>query len=84
MQIDFSNFINRYRVDEAKKLLGEDPDRTVLTICYHVGFGSKTSFNVTFKEYTGMTPTRYRDLHSAGTGPVRQHPRPGTARRGPC
>ncbi len=81
MRIDFSNFINRYRVEEAKKILEEDPDRNILTICYHVGFGSKTSFNVTFREYTGMTPTRYRDLHRAWTDPGRTPPRPGARRR---
>jgi AraC-like DNA-binding protein len=61
LRIDFRNFINRFRVEEAKQLLIEKLDQNVLTIGYHVGFGSKTSFNVTFKEYTGKTPKKYRN-----------------------
>ncbi|MEM1359813.1 MAG: helix-turn-helix domain-containing protein [Bacteroidota bacterium] len=33
---------------------------TVLEILYAVGFNSKSSFNVAFKNRTGMTPTEYR------------------------
>jgi AraC-like DNA-binding protein len=70
MRIDFSNYINRHRVEEAKKLLAENPEQTVLTICYHVGFGSKTSFNVTFRDYTGMTPTQFREQTPGGRKPA--------------
>ena len=76
LHIDFSNFINRHRVEEAKKLLAENPEQTVLTICYHVGFGSKTSFNVTFREYTGMTPTQYRRQALAGRQDANSRQRP--------
>ena len=61
LRIDFRNFINRCRVEEAKGLLIDKLDQNVLTIGFHVGFGSKTSFNVTFKEYTGKTPKEYRN-----------------------
>ena len=61
LRIDFRNFINRCRVEEAKQLLVEKLDQNVLTIGFHVGFGSKTSFNVTFKKYTGKTPKEYRN-----------------------
>ena len=61
LRIDFRNFINRCRVEEAKQLLIDKLDQNVLTIGFHVGFGSKTSFNVTFKEYTGKTPKEYRN-----------------------
>ena len=58
---DFRSFINSYRVAEAKKLLVEDPDRNILTICYDVGFGSKSAFNSVFKKETGQTPREFRD-----------------------
>jgi AraC-like DNA-binding protein len=61
LHIDFRNFINRYRIKEAKQLLIDNPGQNVLAICFHVGFGSKTAFNVTFKEFTGKSPTEYRD-----------------------
>ena len=33
---------------------------TVLEILYEVGFNSKSSFNTSFKKYTGKTPTDFR------------------------
>ena len=61
LRIDFRSYINRYRVAEAKELLSQNNGQNVLTIGFHVGFGSKTSFNVIFKEFTGKTPTEYRE-----------------------
>ena len=61
LHIDFRNFINKYRVEEAKILLTEKPPRPVLNICYDVGFNSKTSFYISFKEFTGMTPIEFRE-----------------------
>lgn len=61
LHVDFRSFINGYRVEEAKELLSQNNGQNVLTIGFHVGFGSKTSFNVIFKECTGKTPTEYRE-----------------------
>ncbi|MBP2831948.1 helix-turn-helix domain-containing protein [Aquimarina sp. U1-2] len=60
---NFSNFINLYRIEEAKKLL-EDPNETQLkieAIGYQSGFSSRTSFNRAFKKYVGQTPSEYRE-----------------------
>jgi AraC-like DNA-binding protein len=59
---NFFDFINRYRIDEAKNLLTDPKDKkiTVLEILYQVGFNSKSSFNTLFKKYTGLTPTEFR------------------------
>jgi len=61
-QQNFFDFINRYRIDEAKNLLTNPKDKkiTVLEILYQVGFNSKSSFNTLFKKYTGLTPTEFR------------------------
>jgi len=58
----FFDFINRYRVNAAAKLLEttEKPKPTVLEILYKVGFNSKSSFNTAFKNQFGLTPTQYR------------------------
>lgn len=61
----FFDFINRYRIEAATKLL-QDPAKqklTVLEILYQVGFNSKSSFNTAFKNHTGFTPTQYRKHH---------------------
>ncbi|OHD62697.1 MAG: hypothetical protein A2176_12740 [Spirochaetes bacterium RBG_13_51_14] len=60
LKTSFATFINKYRVNEAKKLLSENADQNILTICYVVGFNSKSSFNTVFKKLTGRTPTVFR------------------------
>jgi AraC-like DNA-binding protein len=62
LQQNFFDFINRYRVEEAVRLLTNPVDKkiTVLEVLYEVGFNSKSSFNTLFKKYTGLTPTEFR------------------------
>ncbi len=59
---NFFNFINGYRVDEAKVLLlnPKMDQYSILGIAYESGFNSKTSFNSTFKNITGLTPTEFK------------------------
>lgn len=59
---NFSSFLNRWRVAEAKKALS-DPEKArdqVLQIALHVGYGSIAPFNRAFKEATDRTPTEFR------------------------
>jgi AraC-like DNA-binding protein len=58
--MNFSSYVNKYRVEEAKELLVNNPDQSSLSIGLEVGFGSKPSFNTIFKQKTGMTPLEYR------------------------
>ena len=63
----FSDFINSYRIEEAKRKL-LDPalsHLSVLGIAEEVGFNSKSSFNSVFKKLTNMTPSEFR---TAGNG----------------
>jgi len=59
---NFSDFINEYRVNEAKKMLSFLPPRinTLEAIGYECGFGSKSSFNKAFKKHSNITPSEYR------------------------
>ena len=58
---NFFRFVNRYRVEKAKKLLlKNNPSQTMLGIAFDAGFNSKTAFNTTFKKLTGMTPSEYK------------------------
>ncbi len=63
IKTDFRNYVNTFRVREAMRLLVDDPGRSIITICFEVGFSSKTSFNVTFKKMTGLSPKEYREKH---------------------
>ncbi|MBN1532271.1 MAG: AraC family transcriptional regulator [Spirochaetes bacterium] len=68
IKTDFRNFVNRYRVEEAMALLAGDPTRSIISICFDVGFNSKTSFNITFKKMTGLSPKEYRERTCAAGG----------------
>ncbi|MEJ5102731.1 helix-turn-helix domain-containing protein [Chryseobacterium sp. MYb328] len=62
MDKHFFDFVNEYRIEKAMQIL-KDPSQkelTVLEILYQVGFNSKSSFNTSFKKYTGKTPTDFR------------------------
>ena len=63
MDKHFFDFVNEYRIEKAMKIL-QDPlqkELTVLEILYQTGFNSKSSFNASFKKYTGKTPTDFRN-----------------------
>jgi AraC-like DNA-binding protein len=60
---NFFDFINRYRIGEAKRMLTDPTDKkiTVQEVLYVVGFNSKSSFNTLFKKYTGLTPSEFKN-----------------------
>ncbi|QOG01724.1 AraC family transcriptional regulator [Flavobacterium sp. MDT1-60] len=63
MDQHFFDFVNEYRIQKAMNILKNPSkkDLTVLEILYEVGFNSKSSFNTSFKKYTNLTPTAYRN-----------------------
>ena len=58
----FFDFINSYRINEAKQLLTSSGQsgQTILEILYQVGFNTKASFNKAFKKHVGITPSDYK------------------------
>ena len=59
---NFYQFVNRYRVEEAKKII-LDPKMDHLSfvgIGFEVGFNSKSVFNTMFKKISGYTPSEYK------------------------
>jgi AraC-like DNA-binding protein len=63
-QCNFPEYINRARVDEAKRLLdaAEWSRRSLLDIGLEAGFNSKSSFNLMFKRISNITPSAYRRM----------------------
>ena len=60
--LNFFEFINGLRIEEAKRLLlSEDcADDTILDIAYKAGFNSQSAFHRFFKRLVGVTPSEYR------------------------
>ncbi len=59
---NFYDFINKYRIEEVKRLM-VDPQKqnyNLLGIALEAGFKSKSTFNLIFKRFTGLTPTEYK------------------------
>ncbi|THU30358.1 AraC family transcriptional regulator [Niastella caeni] len=63
----FNEFINHYRVEAVKtKLqLSETSHLTIAGIATDCGFNSQATFQRTFKDLTGMSPSEYRKLAPA-------------------
>lgn len=58
---NFNEYINQLRVDQAKTLLEETPFK-VNEIANQVGYQEYKYFVEVFKKFTGVTPTKYRNL----------------------
>lgn len=60
--LNFNDYINTYRVNEAKIMLNniEYKNYTILAIGLESGFNSKSSFYTAFKKFTGKTPIEYK------------------------
>ena len=59
---NFNDFINYYRIQDAKKLLSniENEKFTISSIAFDTGFSSISSFNSAFKKFEGITPSAFR------------------------
>ena len=55
----FYHFVNRYRIDEAKRLLSEQPDMKLKDVSQRCGFSSPNTFTRTFIRETGVTPSEW-------------------------
>ena len=68
-QLNFNDFVNRYRIDAVKEKLkaGEQKTQTLLGIAYDCGFNSKATFNRAFKKATGGSPMEWMGKNIAGT-----------------
>ncbi len=57
----FSDYINFYRIEEAKRILREPPgDEKIANVALDVGFNTLAVFYTAFKKFTGMTPAQYK------------------------
>jgi AraC-like DNA-binding protein len=55
----FYQLVNRYRIDEAKRLMRECPGMRIEEIAARSGFASRSSFTQTFTRETGFSPREW-------------------------
>ncbi len=62
--LNFNDFINRRRIEEAKRLLLDPASRgyKLLRIAFESGFNSKSVFNAAFRKHAGASPSEFRRL----------------------
>lgn len=58
----FSQYVNDYRLQHAKRLLMETPEMKISAVGLESGFANERSFFRAFKSATGMTPKEWKDL----------------------
>lgn len=63
---NFNDFVNEYRLTEAKKRLVDDgySNFTIAGIALECGFNSLATFQRVFKQGTGVTPSQYQNNFS--------------------
>ncbi len=61
-KMTFTDFVNQYRIIQAKTLLLQD--RSVTEVCYETGFESLSYFNKLFKKMTGENPSAFKKRYA--------------------
>ena len=67
LHTDFRTWRTRLRLEDAKRLLLEEPAVYAADIGRRVGFSNRSNFSRQFLAYTGFTPGQWRER--AGTSP---------------
>ncbi|WP_210517128.1 helix-turn-helix domain-containing protein [Hymenobacter terricola] len=68
--MNFFEYINALRIEEAKELLSHTSRQqlNIIEVAYEVGFNNKVSFNKAFKNSTGLTPSEFRQSAQGNPG----------------
>lgn len=61
----FSQYVNDYRLQHAKRLLSETPDRKISAVGLESGFANERTFFRAFKSATDMTPKEWKELEDS-------------------
>ena len=57
---NFTDYINEYRIEEAKQLIQDNSLYTIEAIGNQSGFNSKSAFYKAFKKITNTTPAKFK------------------------
>ena len=60
--MNYSQFVNKCRIDEAKRILADKhcQEMSIIDVSDMVGFSSRQTFYASFYRFVGITPKKYR------------------------
>jgi AraC-like DNA-binding protein len=58
--VNFNDYINERRVRHARELIEKNPSLSLLRIAFDSGFQSKSTFNLAFSRFAGLSPSDFR------------------------
>ena len=58
----FYQFVTRYRVEEAKRIMQENPEMKMADVAVRSGFSSRVVFSQIFSKETGMSPREWNKI----------------------
>jgi AraC-like DNA-binding protein len=61
IDVNFKSFVNKYRIQQAIKILLENPDIAIEEVSVRVGFNNRKSFYNSFIGITGISPVKFRN-----------------------
>ena len=64
----FLDYVMHKRIQAAQELLSTD--QSITSIAFRTGFNNLTSFNRSFKKYTGLSPSQYRLMNETYRGHI--------------
>lgn len=56
----FPDYLSSLRMEKAKKLLADQPEKSIQIICEEVGYTSSSYFAAMFRKKYGITPSQFR------------------------
>jgi len=60
--VHFSQLLTYYRMEHAKNLLSQQPQKSITNVAMESGFSAINSFHRVFLKHMGMTPLQYRNM----------------------
>ncbi|MDY3304915.1 MAG: helix-turn-helix domain-containing protein [Clostridia bacterium] len=57
----FKAYVNEQRIEKAKEIMRNNPNKMIKDIAFETGFVNVVSFNRLFKKYELISPKQYQD-----------------------
>lgn len=65
-----ARYLREWRVADAKRMLVQEPQASVLSVGLNCGFGTQSNFYDAFREVEGTTPGQYRKIAQKSLSPA--------------